>query len=173
MTTTRDLARSYATKQAGFMGNTLARIAGRRGGAAATSTALQRMGDVTGNVRSFLGGDYNRRLRDSRIAKTVSNINAARPNLPALGTSQARAANIRAAGKGDLLKRLQTKMRTPAALPPPVAPRPVAHGMSLGSKLLLGGGLMAGGAMMAGGAAAAKERARQPLAAPEQIPPGY
>jgi hypothetical protein len=162
MTTTSD-----TVKNAGFMGNALARVAGRRGGAAATSTALQRMGDVTGDVRSFIGGDYNRRLRDSRIAKTVGNVNAARPNLPALGTGQARAANIRAAGKGDLLKRLQTKMHTPTAAPA------VAKGMGMGSKLLLGGGLMAGGAMMAGGAAAAKERARQPLAPPEQIPPGY
>jgi len=168
MTTASDLARVYAVKNAGFMGNSIARLAGRRG---ATSAALQRMGDVTGDVRSFLGGDYNRRLRDSRIAKTVGNVNAARPNLPALGTSQARAANIHAAGKGDLLKRLQTKMRTPAAVPPTVPAG--AKGMGMGSKLLLGGGLMAGGAMMAGGAAAAKERARQPLAPPEQIPPGY
>jgi len=46
-------------------------------------------------------------------------------------------------------------------------------GSRLGRRLLLGAGVLGGAGVGSGATAAAKERAMQPLAPPEQLPPGY
>lgn len=151
MATTRDLARLYLTKNASFMGRV----------GSVFRRAQADVGDATGQVRDFLAQE-GQRVKQDWTRRFKSSLK--RP-------TNERLQRIHERGKSGLLERLQSKIRTvPTTAVSAPATKP---GMGLGKKLLIGGGLMAGGATMAGGAAAAKERARQPLAPPEQIPPGY
>ena len=153
MTATSSLARARArahmAKEASFMSTV-------KGGAARIGSFFRRKPDVGGatkGVKSMLTKDFDQRLRAARVAK------------------------IKASGKGDLLARLQKRMRTTApaatAAAPAATPKAAKKGLGLGKKMLIGGGLLAGGAAIGGGMSAAKVRAQQPLAPAETVPPGY
>lgn len=132
-----------------------------------------------------VGPIWNRVGNFFRRPVDPSKINQFSPNLADSHTWQkfraapelrgAREQAIREAGKDKLLGKIRAARKPAGGVPPvtPPAPGAIKPAAGIGRKLMIGGGLLAAGATMAGGVSAARERAQQPLASPQSVPPGY